>query len=162
MRVYIETTIASYAKARASRDLVKAAHQEVTVEWWENRRHLFDLFISQVVLDEASSGDPKAAALRLEFLKGIPFLEITPTIAMLAEALVKEGAFPDTAIDDAYHLAIASVHAMNFLLTWNFRHLANAERKERMQNILLKHGFSMPIICTPEELMGEDEVDHEN
>lgn len=157
MRVYVETTIASYATAKASRDLVKAARQELTLEWWYQRRHLFEVVLSQVVLNEADGGDPEAADRRLRFLAGIPMLEITPAIVDLAEALIQEGALPETATSDAYHLATATVHASDYLLTWNFRHLANAERKNRMQATIMAHGYNMPVICTPEELMGEGE-----
>lgn len=115
------------------------------------------MFLSQAVLDEAAAGDPDAAARRLRFLEGIPCLAITPTVVSLTEALVWEGGLPETALEDAFHLATATVHAMDFLLTWNVRHLANAERKGRMQAILLAHGYAMPTICTPEELMGESE-----
>lgn len=153
-RVYIETSIVSYLTARPTSDLVAAAWQKATVDWWESQRDRFDLFTSDVSIEEASRGDSTAAASRLSALAGLPLLELTDSAVELAKALVQEGAFPSNAADDALHVAICSVHHIDYLLTWNFRHLDNAEVKPAVRAILLNRGHLMPEICTPQELMG--------
>ena len=110
-KVYLETTIPSYLTAWPSRDLVKAAHQQVTREWWQNRAR-FDLYISQLVLREAGGGDAEAARLRLEALRGIPVLALSPAASALAQQLVQQGPLPENAVADALHIAIAVVNGM--------------------------------------------------
>lgn len=155
-RVYLETTIVSYLASRPSRDLVLAAHQQVTRDWWELRRNDFALHVSQYVIDESSLGDDEVAARRLSYLRGIPLLETRPSVIELAESLVREGVVPRRAAVDALHVAIAAANAMDVLLTWNCAHLANAERIPYMERFIRGCGFAPPVICTPEELMGED------
>jgi len=154
-RVYVETTVISYLCARRSRDLVHAAHQEVTWEWWETRRQDFALFVSPVVLREISAGDPIAAARRLEFIEGIDVLNVTDEAIELADALVAEGALPPNAADDAFHIALAAVHGMDYLITWNCKHLANMEIADAVGRVIEDRGFDPPRICVPEELMGD-------
>lgn len=154
-QVYVETSVVSYLTARQSRDLVRAARQEVTLEWWDRRRKEFDLYISALVLQEAGQGDREAARKRLEALDGLPLLKLTDEAVVLAEALLKEGPFPAKAADDAIHLALATVSEMDFLLTWNCRHLANAELSGPAARFLRAKGYEPPVVCTPEELMGE-------
>ena len=154
-RVYLETTVVSYLTARPSRDVVQVAHQEITREWWEKRRKDFELYISQVVLREASSGDPDAAARRLAAIGDIQLLDVTVEVEVLAEALVVEGPLPEKAGDDAIHLALAAVHEMDYLLTWNCTHLANAEMMAAIRLLLEKKGYTAPEVCVPEELLGE-------
>jgi len=153
--VYIETSVISYLTARPSAGLVTAAHQQITREWWDNCRSRFETFISPVVLDEASRGDPAAAALRLAVVKGWAILEVTDAALVLVDALVNEGALPASAMDDAVHVAIAAVHNVDYLVTWNCRHIDNAETKPLIRSVCLVHGYTCPEICTPEELMGE-------
>jgi predicted nucleic acid-binding protein len=153
--VYLETTISSYLASRPSRDLILAAHQAITREWWERRREDFDLYVSQYVVDEAGDGDSEAAARRLRALEGIPVLETTAAVVSLGEALVRARVVARRAAIDALHLAVASVHGMDILLTWNCKHLANAERVPEILRVIRAHGHEPPIICTPEELMGE-------
>jgi predicted nucleic acid-binding protein len=124
-KVYIETSIVSYLTASPSRDLVRAAHQEVTTEWWAGRSG-FELYISQFVLDEASAGDPAAAAKRLDALRGISLLDVTKDATLLAGKLLGSGALPANARIDAFHVAVATAHGMDYLLTWNYTHIANA------------------------------------
>jgi predicted nucleic acid-binding protein len=152
--VYLETTIVSYLVARPSRSVLLAAHQKTTKEWWANRRRDFDLFVSQVVIDEAAAGEKAKAAERLTLIAGLPLLEIEEEATRLARALTEKGPIPAKAARDALHLAAAAVHGMDFLLTWNCKHLANAEMAGRVDRIVLRHGFRPPRICTPEELMG--------
>jgi len=154
-RVYIETTIVSYLTAEPSRELIVRAHQDVTREWWNERRHLYDLLASQFVLDEASDGDAKAAADRMAILSGINQVPVTPEAMDLAEELLNQGLLPAKAATDAAHLALAIVHEMDVLLTWNCRHLANAAILGRIGDYIRSRMYRMPIVCTPDELMGD-------
>ncbi|HEV2689591.1 MAG TPA: type II toxin-antitoxin system VapC family toxin [Bryobacteraceae bacterium] len=156
-RVYIETTIPSYLVARPSRDLLIAAHQQLTHHWWASRGPTFDLYVSGAVLEEAASGDVILAKKRLELLSDIPVLALTEAALELAESLVAEGAMPRKAAGDALHIAIATSYACEYLLTWNCRHIANAEIQRMARLVVRSHGFELPTICTPEELMGEEE-----
>ena len=156
-KVYIETTIPSYLAARPSRDLLIAAHQQLTRDWWESRRPAFDLYISEAVLEEASAAYAMPAKTRLELLANIPVLALTGGILRLAESLVTDGPIPRKAAGDALHIAIATVYACEYLLTWNCRHIANAEIQRAARLVVRDQGFELPIICTPEELMGEEE-----
>jgi len=155
-RLYVETTIPSYLTGRPTRDLVVSARQEVTREWWERRRRKFDLYISQGVLDEVSEGDSEAVVRRLAVLQGLPLLAINADVTTLAKDLIRSGALPEKATRDAAHIAVAAVHEMRFLLTWNRRHLANAEIFEDIARVCATSGFRCPIICTPDELLGEE------
>lgn len=152
--VYLETTIASYLASRPSRDLVIAARQELTGEWWEERRQDYALYVSQVVIDEAGEGDPDAARKRLAYLDSIALLETTDAAIALAEELLREGAVPKNAADDALHIAIATAHGMDILLTWNCRHIANADTLGAVGRLIRKSGYESPVICTPDELTG--------
>lgn len=151
--VYIETTIVSYLTARPSRDLVQRAHQTLTRRWWRTRRSQFDLYVSPPVVQEAVSGDRLRAQRRLAALKAIPVLEATAGAMRLAEGLVGEGAVPARAVVDATHIAIATVQGVDYLLTWNCAHIANATMRSRIENICRNLGYEPPILCTPEELM---------
>jgi hypothetical protein len=153
--VYVETTLISYLVGRPSRDLLVAAHQQATEEWWTTRRGEFECCISQVVIDEASAGDPTEVQKRLAIISGLPALEITEDAESLTQTILAEGVFPPRAIRDAAHVAVATVHAVDYLLTWNCRHLANAQIARRIALVCERLGYRMPTICTPEELMGD-------
>jgi hypothetical protein len=153
-RVYLETTIPSYLTAWPSRDLIIAGHQHLTKEWWRTRRDEFELCISQFVLDEASAGDAQAAQERLAILKPLPLLDISEAVLELASAILQSGIIPANAARDAAHISISAVHDIDFLLTWNCAHIANAQLVKKVQAICTQHGFPCPLICTPEELMG--------
>ena len=153
--VYLETTIPSYLTSRPTRDLIVSARQQVTREWWEARRSGFDLFISQVVIDEVADGDPQIAQKRLDILKGIPLLSITEDGISLAKRILDSGTLPEKAARDAAHIAVSTVHGMLYLVTWNCKHLANAEIFERVGRVCALAGFLCPVICTPDELLGE-------
>ena len=153
-KVYLETTIPSYLTSRPSRDLMVAAHQQSTSDWWHDHRHRFSLFVSERVLTEAGSGDASAAARRLAVLAGIPELEFTPEARDLARRFLTEGALPEKSLEDAIHVAIATVNGMDFLVTWNCRHIVNAEIMKRLVKIAEGAGYSLPVLCTPEQLMG--------
>ena len=154
-RVYLETTVVSYLTARPSRDVIVAGHQQATHEWWELRRPLFDLYVSQFVLDEAGAGDPGAADLRLGRLQGLPLLETTDSAVALVNDLLTAEILPRRAVIDAFHVALSTIHGMDILLTWNCRHLANAELLGSLAGFLRNQGYDPPIICTPDGLMGE-------
>ena len=125
-RVYLETTIPSYLVARPSRDLLVAAHQQVTRDWWDSRRSAFELYISNLVLLEARAGDSVLAKRRVELLEGVPSLAVNREIMELTENLMSKGPIPRKAARDAAHIAIATVHRCEFVLTWNCRHIANS------------------------------------
>lgn len=150
--VYIETTIVSHLVADRSRDLIQAAHQSVTQEWW-TRRGRFDLFVSAAVVAEARRGDAAQAARRLEALSGIPLLSAGAKVGPLVRILLRTGTLPARARGDAVHVAIAAGSGMDYLLTWNLRHLANASIRGRIEAACRQAGLVPPIICTPEELM---------
>jgi hypothetical protein len=154
-RLYLETTIPSYLAGRLSRDLIVAGHQQITHEWWETRRENFELYVSELVLNEARSGDAELARHRLEIIATVPVLPISDEILELAEDLMAAGPIPRKAAADAAHIAVATVHGCEYLLTWNCRHIANAELFRALRRVMETHGYQAPILCTPEELMGE-------
>lgn len=143
----------SYLTALPSRDLVVAAHQQITRDWWETRRAEFDLFVSQAVAQEASAGDPEAAARRLTVLQDLALVEVTEEALRFATDLVKQIPLPKQAAVDALHIAIAVLNGMHYLLTWNCRHIANAALRTRITSICRARGYETPVICTPEELL---------
>ncbi len=151
--LYLETTIPSYLKARRSRDIIQTARQQITAQWWDNRLNDFDIFISQVVIDEANEGDPVASAKRMESIKTFPLLEITEEVRDLADVIIVEKIIPERAIRDALHIAAATYHEISFLLSWNCKHIANAEIIKKLQKTIADEGFELPVICTPEELL---------
>jgi hypothetical protein len=154
-KVYIETSVPSYLAARRSQDVRVLANQETTIEWWGSRRTHFDLFISEFVLAEAALGDPVAAQRRLEVLDGITALDATDEVRALGNALIAEGPIPPQASMDALHIAIAAVNGMEYLLTWNCTHIANAVMRAKIEAVCRRYGYEPPVICTPLELMEE-------
>jgi hypothetical protein len=154
-KIYLETSFVSYLSSRISRDIVTAAHQQITWEWWDLRRQNYDLFISQLTVDEASKGDPDTAKKRNEMIFELPILELNEAVLILAQDFIAKKVIPPLYIDDAFHVSIAAIHGMNYLLTWNYKHSANAEMRDKIEEICYNSGYINPIICTPEELMGE-------
>ncbi|MBI5823050.1 MAG: type II toxin-antitoxin system VapC family toxin [Chloroflexi bacterium] len=152
-KVYLETTVISYLTSRPSRDIITAAHQQSTQEWWDGRRDKFDVFISQIVIQEAGAGDDEAAERRLEVIESISEIEVLPEAVSLAQALISSRLVPERAAADALHIAIATVQGMDYLLTWNLKHIANATIRNAITNACRQQGYEPPIICTPEELM---------
>lgn len=153
--VYLETTVISYLTAWRSPRLIMAAHQEATREWWDNERQHFDLFVSEAVIQEASAGDSEAANRRLEAIEGIPELQITDKARDLAKILIDKSRLPNKASIDALHVSVATENGMDYLLTWNCRHIANATLQRSMRVICEDAGYLLPIICTPLELIKE-------
>ncbi len=138
---------------RPSNDIRVAANQNTTIEWWENRRPVFDLYVSEFVLTEASFGNPDAANRRMAVLKDIPELTTVEDVRILGKALIYKGSLPVKAEIDAYHIAVAAVHGMEYLLTWNCTHIANAIMRPKIESLCREFGYEPPIICTPQELM---------
>ena len=152
--VYIETSILGYLTARPSRDLVVAANIEITREWWDTRRNSFQLHSSQAVVKETSQGDPTIASQRLEILRNLALLELNQPVLDLAEKFLERSNLPTKADIDAVHIAAATVHGMDYLLTWNCKHIANAQIQRRLAEISFDFGYELPILCTPYELLG--------
>jgi hypothetical protein len=157
-KVYLETTIVSYLVAWPSRDLVMAANQETTREWWTDCRDAFDLYVSQLVFEEASAGDSDAARRRIESLWPLARLDITDQATLLGKELVAGIPLPTKARADALHIAVAAVNGMDYLLTWNCTHIANATLRPRIEEICRAAGCEPPVICTPQELLDRGET----
>ncbi len=151
-KAYLETTIVSYLAASPSRDIVIAGHQQITREWWE-RRNRFELFVSEAVVEEAMRGDAAVAARRAALLSGIPVLDLAAEVHELANRLLLVRAVPAKALIDAVHIAVAAVNRVDYLLTWNCTHLANAAVRGKIEQACRAAGLQAPAICTPEELM---------
>jgi hypothetical protein len=152
-RVYMETTVVGYLTSWPSGDLVVAGRQKITRDWWRYASTAFALLSSELVYREASVGDPQAIRDRLEILKDLPVLAITPEADDLARGLVFRGAVPATEPEDALHIAIAVVNGLEYLVTWNFKHIANATMRSKIERACTAEGYQPPTICTPEELM---------
>jgi predicted nucleic acid-binding protein len=151
---YVETSVISYLVARPNqRDLIVAAHQELTREWWEHRRSEFDLFASAIVIEEAIRGDARFAAARMAVIETLQLADVTVAARELSARLIRESALPARANADALHIAIAAVNGIDYLITWNCTHLANAVMIPRVSMICRAAGVEPPYICTPEELM---------
>jgi hypothetical protein len=152
--VYIETSILGYLTARPSRDIVVAANIEITREWWEIRRNDFQLYSSQAVVKETSQGDAAIASQRLEIVRNLTLLDLNQFVLDLAEQFLRRSNLPTKADVDAVHIAAATVHGMDYLLTWNCKHIANAQIQSKLAAISLDLGYELPILCTPYELLG--------
>ena len=154
---YVETSVVSYLTARPSRDVVIVARQQVTREWWRTARDRFELAVSELVIREARQGDPNAVSARLMRLEGVTLLDATEEAEQLARELIASGAVPPNAAVDAAHIAIAVTNRVHYLVTWNFRHIANAAMRSRIERACRNEGYEPPVICTPSELM---EISH--
>lgn len=157
-RIYVETSVISYLTARPSKTIVGAAHQQITLAWWELRSD-YELLVSQSVWQECAAGDPVAAQKRLAALEGISVLAVSQDMIRLAESLIEQAIIPARAIEDALHIAVSTLHHVDFLLTWNCRHIANPVIQEKIAVYLEQLGLFLPIICTPEELLGGNSDD---
>lgn len=151
--VYVETSVLSYLTARPSNDLRAMANQNTTVDWWEAKRLGYHVVTSDLVIAEASQGHPEAAQRRLAAIADLSLLQITEDVRMLAQALVESHALPEKAEADAYHVAIAAVNGVGYLLTWNCTHIANAHTRPKIEATCRSLGYEPPVICTPLELM---------
>jgi predicted nucleic acid-binding protein len=156
--VYVETSVISYLAARPSRDLIVAAHQQISQAWWEARQR-WALSVSALVVAESRAGYMEAAQRRLALLEGLPLLLVSDAAVELAGCLLERAALPAGATDDALHVAIAAVYGVDYLLTWNCKHIANAYQRPRIEAVCRALAFQPPVICTPEELLGGFDVD---
>ena len=155
--VYIETTVIGHLVGRDHPNPVIAGRQTVTREWWSTAPTSYRLLVSQLVIEECSAGDVEAAAERLEALQSVELLEASVEVDSLAMALTDAGAVSATEPRDAYHIAIAAVNGVKYLVTWNFKHIANAMMRDQIEVACRIAGFEPPIICTPDELLGADD-----
>jgi hypothetical protein len=153
--VYIETSILGYLTARSTKNLILAANMEITKDWWEFRRKVFVLFTSEAVLDEIAQGDAQIATQRLDMVRDFPLLELNQAVQGLASQFLTRSNLPPKAKVDAIHIAAATVHGMDYLLTWNCKHIANAQIQGKLAEISIDMGYALPILCTPNELMGD-------
>jgi len=136
-KVYVETSVISYLVARPNqRDVLVAANQSVTHEWWDRRRGSFELYISAVVLAEASRGDQEYAAARIDVARQLTVVETAQAALDVADALVQRAGLPATAYEDALHIAIAAETGMDYLLTWNCKHIANGFIIPRVDRVI--------------------------
>ena len=156
---YIETSVVSYLTARPSRDVVIAAYQEITREWWRDAQARFDLVASELVITESGAGDADAAGARLKALESVALLDVDERSEELTRLLLDNGAVPRVAAADAAHIAIAVTNGVDYLVTWNFRHIANAAMRSRIERVCREAGYEPPTICTPNELMEPDHAD---
>jgi hypothetical protein len=154
-KVYLETSVLSYLAARPSRDAIVYGQQQQTTTWWESHRQKFALLVSEIVIDEAAGGDKAAAKRRLELIVDVPVLDFDATAVTLAERLVARRLVPKRAARDAAHIAIAAVHEVDYLLTWNFKHIGNPMLRESINLVIRETGYKPSVICSPGELEGE-------
>jgi hypothetical protein len=152
---YIEISILGYLTARPSRNLVVAANIEITREWWDTRRSDFQLDSSQAVIKETSQGDAAIATQRLEIVRNLALLDLNQSVLDLAEQFLERSSLPAKANVDAVHIATATVHGVDYLLTWNCKHITNAQIQRKLAEISLNFGYELPILCTPYELLGD-------
>jgi len=154
-KVYLETSIVSYLTAFPSADVITAGHQLTTFDWWENHRRNFEVVASELVLQEASLGNAQMAQKRLAVLKDVKILDVRDEAKNLAKTLVAKKAVPEKAAVDALHIAVAAVEKIEFLATWNFKHIANAKMQAKIEEAIRAEGYKPSHICTLEELLGE-------
>jgi predicted nucleic acid-binding protein len=157
-RVYIETTIISYFTSKPSNDLLVLSRQRITEEWWTKKLPELDCYISQAVLDEISRGDKAAASRRLKMVSDFKLLEITPEVLKLAEHIYRKLDIPEKARTDALHIALPAVHEIEYLVSWNCKHIVNAFLKRKLHNLIGGFGYLTPEICTPPEFLENDDV----
>lgn len=152
-RIYVETSVISYLTSRPSRDLVIAARQETTREWWDLRNQAFQPLISNLVIQEVAAGDPDAALLRLQICQTIEQLDIDPAAKELAAKLIEVKAIPANEEEDALHIALATIAQVEYIATWNFAHMVSPAAKYRLQKHIEQLNFTSPLLATPEEIL---------
>ncbi len=152
-KVYLETSVVSYLTSRPSRDLITAGRQKITNDWWESEKINYKLFISETVISEAKLGDIRAVKKRMSIINKLNLVELTADALKFAQFLIEETPFPKNAKVDALYIAIAAIHGMDYLLTWNFKHIANASIRSKIEVLSDSKNITLPVICTPEELI---------
>ncbi len=151
--VYVETSVIGYLTARQQSDAIVVGHQLATKKWWRTARDHFELVVSQIVVDECADGDQTAAAERLQTISDLNRVSVTSEVQRVIDALLGEGAVPKTEPEDAAHIALAAAHGVEYLVTWNFRHIANPSMRRKIEEVIGKAGYRPPVICSPEELL---------
>lgn len=151
--IYLETSVFGHLTSRVSDMLLTAANQQLTRRWWADHRGHFEVFVSRFVIEECAAGDDEAAAERLARIRDLPLLEVTDEVINLANDLLARVPLPEKAQIDAFHVAVATVNGIEYLLTWNCRHIANASLRPRIESVCRDLGYEPPSICTPQELM---------
>jgi len=154
-KIYVETTVISYYTSQISRDIIIAGHQQITREWWDNQIDRYTPYISEIVYDEITRGDSKAAKRRIKAVEGFNYLEINSNVLKIAKEYFEALDLPDKSRFDALHLALAVQHGMDYLVSWNFIHLVGARPRKVIEEINHQKGIKSPIFCTPEELIEE-------
>ena len=158
-KVYIETSVISYLAAWPSRDVIVLAHQEVTRTWWEQRSR-YRLFVSRLVEEEIARGDATAAAARVQRIHGIAQLDLDANVQRLTQKLLDASALPPQALEDAIHVAVCAVHRIDYLVSWNCKHIANAMRFGDISRCCTASGFTAPVICTPDLMLANEDGEH--
>ncbi|MDD1416326.1 type II toxin-antitoxin system VapC family toxin [Dolichospermum sp. ST_con] len=153
--LYLDTSIIGYLTIRPSTNLITASNSVITQSWWDTRRQNFTLYISEVVLEELARGDQEIATKRLDLINELPLLELNETVEELAQQFLTKSNLPPKASDDALHIALATIYKVDYLLTWNCKHIANAQIQKKLSQISIQSGYELPTICTPYELMGD-------
>ena len=152
-KVYIETTVVSYLAARLSRNMTIAARQQTTQQFWHEHADRFDFIISDAVLDEIEEGDKTLAQRRIHLLRPLTVFETTPAVIQFTQKLLDSGAVPRSSQTDAKHIAIAAVYEVEYLATWNYKHIANVHKRQHIEQVCRESGFRPAIICTPAQLI---------
>ena len=153
--LYLDTSIIGYLTIRPSTNLITASNSVITQNWWDTRRENFTLYISEVVLEELARGDQEIATKRLDLISELPLLALNEAVEELAQQFLIKSNLPPKASDDALHIALATVYKVDYLLTWNCKHIANAQIQKKLSQISIESGYELPTICTPYELMGD-------
>jgi predicted nucleic acid-binding protein len=153
--LYLDTSIIGYLTIRPSTNLITASNSVITQNWWDTRRENFTLYISEVVLEELARGDQEIATKRLDLISELPLLALNEAVEELAQQFLTKSNLPPKASDDALHIALATVYKVDYLLTWNCKHIANAQIQKKLSQISIESGYELPTICTPYELMGD-------
>jgi predicted nucleic acid-binding protein len=153
--LYLDTSVIGYLTIRPSTNLITASNSVITQNWWDTRRQNFTLYISEVVLEELARGDQEIATKRLDLISELPLLALNEAVEELAQQFLTKSNLPPKASDDALHIALATVYKVDYLLTWNCKHIANAQIQKKLSQISIQSGYELPTICTPYELMGD-------
>jgi predicted nucleic acid-binding protein len=153
--LYLDTSVIGYLTIRPSTNLITASNSVITQNWWDTRRQNFTLYISEVVLEELARGDQEIATKRLDLISELPLLALNEAVEELAQQFLTKSNLPPKASDDALHIALATVYKVDYLLTWNCKHIANAQIQKKLSQISIESGYELPTICTPYELMGD-------
>ena len=154
-KIYIETSVVSYLVSRPSKNVITAGHQVITRDFWETLND-FEVYISDMVIQEASAGDAAQAKERISALQGFPLLEIGDSVKHLAKALLDAKSVPEKCLEDAIHIAVAAVNGIDVIVTWNFKHINNPITRMKIRHVVENRGLVCPEICSPDEFMGEE------